>query len=121
MLYVLLFLDGITNIIEGLVKHQQLEPITLGEPGNQTFAMLVSAAWHVRSDASVKHAIAPVRHHVNECGHPTIKQGICDQYKPFFLAPPQDVGGRDKPGHDSEDAAPPSGKASSPDFLAAVP
>jgi hypothetical protein len=34
-------LDGVTHIVVHFVIDQQLEPVTLGEAGNQTFAMLV--------------------------------------------------------------------------------
>jgi hypothetical protein len=83
MFYVLLSLDGVTNIVESFVIYQQLEPVTLGEAINQAFAMLVSAPRHVCGDAGVKHTIAPVRHHVDESGHGVIEQGIEGSFKPF--------------------------------------
>src|SRR5258708_1921697 len=124
MLYVLLSLDGITNIVEDLVVDQQLEPVPLGESVDQAFAMLVSATRHVRGDAGVKHTMGFVCNRVDESGNTVIKQGIeggckrCTESCPclsrapttFLPAPPQGVGGRDKPGHDSG-VGPASGKA----------
>ena len=96
MLHVVLALDGRPDVGMRLDINQPLQPVPLGEPGHDAFAMLPNAPRKIAGHAGVQNAIRPVGHDVDP--RPSIAQTVGNR-RPNGNA---FVDGRDKPGHDDE-------------------
>ncbi len=86
VLDVVLALDSGLDILEMFEVHQPLQPVSLGEAVHETFAVLIHAADQIAGDADIQDAVRPVSQNIDIAAS--------------HAAPPQDVDGRDKPGHD---------------------
>jgi hypothetical protein len=86
MLDVVLALNGSSNVIEHLEVDEPLKAVPFGEPLNHSRTMLEHAPNEVARYADIQGTVRTIGHDVNV---PTCHADI-----------PQDVDGRDKPGHD---------------------
>jgi hypothetical protein len=98
MLHVSLVLDRRAGIAVALHVYQPLQPISLGEPGQNAFAMLPSVFREVARHPGMLDAVRAVRHYVGP--------GTCHTatLQPRGIGRNALVDGRDKPGHDGKRA-----------------
>ena len=85
MFHIFLPLNRGANVVKYLKINEALEPILLGETGNNTFAMLTNAPHKIAGHADIEYAVRPIGEDVNVSRHGSIIAS---------------VDGRDKPGHD---------------------
>jgi hypothetical protein len=88
VLDVVLALDRVADIVELLEINQPLQSVSFGESFDESRAVFVDAANEIARHADIQNAVRTIGQNVNP--------STC------HVEIPQDVDGRDKPGHDAE-------------------
>jgi hypothetical protein len=94
MFHVSLALNGRADVGMTLYVYEPRQPVSLGEPADQTFPMLPDAPKKIGRDAEIQDPVRPIGHYVNPGLDHDPSVGSPYASAKIF------VDGRDKPGHD---------------------